>query len=291
MHKLRNILAPLRVLDAVYRSGGVGRAADRLHITPGAVSHQLRKLESELGMTVVQRVGRDICFTAVGQELAIRCAELFDRLESVVDVATRSEDKRAIRVKLIPSVAIKWLMPRLPNFYARHHDVDIEIATVSRVDDTYLDNADFVVRRGSGTWPGLSSKLLFKDKLVVVCSRLLSARINRPEDLSSEILLKSMIAPNSWDRWMESVGLEVTSQRVIPLANATLCLQAAAQNLGVAVTQEAYVLTDIANGALVQPLKHAVSSDEGYYLVFDPIKADSGQFRKFVEWIEQETTI
>ncbi len=290
MHKLRNILAPLRVLDAVYRSGGVGRAADRLHITPGAISHQLRKLEGELGMPVVQRSGRDIGFTAVGQELAMRCAELFDRLESVVEDAARSHDNRAIRVKLIPSAAIKWLMPRLPNFYALHNDIDIEIATVSRIDDTHLDNADFVVRRGTGSWPGLASRLLFKDKLVVVCSPSLSERIRKPEDLSAEILLKSMIAPTSWDIWMQSAGLQAVSPRVIPLANAALCLQAAAQSLGVTITQEAYVLTDIANGALVQALEHTVSSAEGYYLVFDPHKAKGGQFKKFVDWIEQETT-
>ena len=239
-------------------------------------------------MTVVQRNGRDISFTAVGQEIAIRCAELFDRLESVIDDAVRSQDKRALRVKLRPSVAIKWLMPILPNFYALHNDVDIEIATVSRVDDTHLDNADFVVRRGSGAWPGLSSILLFKDKLVVVCSKLLAERIGKPEDLSGEMLLKSMIAPGSWDTWLASVGMRDAATRVIPLANAALCLQAAAENLGVAITQEAYVLNDIASGALVRPLSHAVSSDEGYYLVFDPVKAQSGQFRKFVEWIEKE---
>ena len=207
MHKLRNRLGPLRVLDAVYRSGGVGRAAELLHVTPGAVSHQLRRLESELGVQLVQKDGRDIAFTAVGTELALQAAELFDQLEGVLAKAAEAGANRRIRVKVIPSFAIKWLMPRLGSLYVRHGDIDIEIATVARADDTDLHNADFVVRCGDGDWPGLRADLLFPDELVLACSPALAERLRRPEDVLGETLLKSMIAPDCWDRWLQSAGL------------------------------------------------------------------------------------
>lgn len=286
MHRLRNQLAPLRVLDAVHRAAGVARAADRLHITPGAVSHQIRKLESDLGVQLVLKSGRDIAFTATGEALATAVADIFDQLEAELAKATATGANRRIRVKVIPSFAIKWLMPRLGSLYAQHGDIDIEIATVSRADDTDLSNADFVVRRGDGNWPGLRADLLFPDELVLACSPEVAARIHTPEDLRSEKLLRSMIAPDSWNIWFASQGMAPDSTlRFVPLANAVLCLQAATEGVGIALTQRAYLTQELASGALVQPLNHVARSPGGYFLVSDPSRSVVAPARAFIEWI------
>lgn len=286
MHRLRNIMGPLRVLDAVNRAGGVARAAERLHITPGAVSHQIRKLEAELNTRVMRKAGREVELTDTGMQLALRVADLFDRLEAEVAKATESPRLRAIRVKVIPSFAIKWLMPRLAAFYALHGDIDVEIATVAKPDDVGLDNADFVVRRGLGHWPDVRADLLFGDSLALACAPALAARLKKPADVLKEKLLSSMIAPGSWDAWFRSAGINPrASTRFVPLANAALCLQAAAQGLGVALTQEAYLADDFAAGTLVRPLKHTARSPEGYYLVWDPGKAQTYPFNVFAVWM------
>lgn len=286
MHRLRNQLAPLRVLDAVHRAAGVARAAERLHITPGAVSHQIRKLEHDLGVQLVLKSGRDIGFTATGEALATSVAEIFDQLEAVLAKATAAATNRRIRVKVIPSFAIKWLMPRLGSLYLQHDDIDIEIATVSRADDTDLSNADFVVRRGDGNWPGLRADLLFPDELVLACSPEVAARIRTPDDLKSEKLLRSMIAPDSWNMWFASQGLTLdASTRFVPLANAVLCLQAATEGVGVALTQRAYLMQELASGALVQPLDYVARSNDGYFLVSDPNRSALAPARTFIEWI------
>ena len=286
MHRLRNLLAPLRVLDAVNRAGGVARAAERLHVTPGAVSHQMRALESALQARLFRKAGREIELTDAGQQLALRLAELFDRVEDAVAEATAQGRSRRIRLKVIPSFAIKWLMPRLAGFYARHSDIDLEVATVSRADDVGLGDADFVVRRGDGKWPEAHADLLFEDALAVACTPAMAARIRSPRDLLQAKLLHSMIAPASWDAWFRSAGLAVdASARYIPLANAALCLQAAAQGLGVALTQQAYMAEEIRSGALVQPLGHVARSGNGYYLVCDPGTAQMPPYAAFAEWI------
>ncbi|WP_459614851.1 LysR substrate-binding domain-containing protein [Bordetella sp. 2513F-2] len=286
MHKLRNQLGSLRVLDAVRRCGGVGRAAEVLHITPGAVSHQLRKLESDLGVQLVCKDGRDLAFTEAGAELAAQAAGLFDRLESLLARTAEAGATRRIRVKVIPSFAIKWLMPRLGSLYERHRDIDIEVATVARADDTGLHNADFVVRRGLGDWPGLRADLLFSDELVLACAPAVAQRLRTPADVLEETLLKSMIAPDSWDRWLRSAGLAPgPATRFIPLANAVLCLQAAAEGVGVAVTQRAYLEHEFATGMLVQPLAHAALSGEGYFLVSDPVRSAGAPFSLFAGWM------
>jgi LysR family glycine cleavage system transcriptional activator/LysR family transcriptional regulator of beta-lactamase len=99
-------------------------------------------------------------------------------------------------------------------------------------------------------------------------------------------LLSSMIAPTSWELWLRSAGLAPrASTRFVPLANAALCLQAAAQGLGVAVTQEAYLSEDFATGTLVQPMAHAACSAEAYYLVSDPARSHAHPFDKFARWV------
>jgi len=285
MHKLRHQLGPLRVLDAVHRTGSVGRAADMLHITPGAVSHQLRKLEYDLGVSLTLKAGRDISFTAAGEALAVRAADLFDRIETALAHTVEAGAQRRIRVKVIPSFAIKWLMPRLGSLYARHGDIDIEIATVARADDTSLSNADFVVRRGLGVWPDQRADLLFRDELVLACAPEVAERVCRPEDLLGEKLLKSMIAPHSWDMWFASLGWMPDAARFVPLANAVLCIQAAAEGVGVALTQRAYLTQELASGVLVQALDHVAGSDEGYYLVSDPLRSSVPPFSDFAEWL------
>lgn len=286
MHRLRNILGPLRVLDAVNRAGGVARAAERLHVTPGAVSHQMRALETALQTRLFRKAGREIELTDAAHQLALRLADLFDRVEAAVAETTAQGRTRRIRLKVIPSFAIKWLMPRLAGFYASHSDIDLEVATVSRADDVGLEDADFVVRRGDGRWPDVHADLLFEDALAVACAPAMAAHIRAPRDVLQAKLLHSMIAPASWEVWLRSAGLaEDASARYIPLANAALCLQAAAQGLGVALTQQAYMADDIKSGALVQPLAHVARSGNGYYLVCDPDTVGIPPFAAFAQWI------
>ncbi|QHI98313.1 LysR family transcriptional regulator [Xylophilus rhododendri] len=286
MTELRNILGPLRVLEAIHRCGGMGRAAAQLHITPGAVSHQIRRLETELGARVLVKSGRQVEFTETGLELATGAAEAFERLEALVAKAMGGSAQAPIRVKVIPSLAIQWLMPRLAGFYAEHQDIDVEIATVARADDTELINADFVVRRGRGDWRDEHAELLFRDELVLACSPAVAARIHTPADLLGEKLLKSMIAPGSWDSWLQSVGLAPGEHtRMVPMANAALCLQAAAQGLGVAVTQRAYLYGEFATGVLVRPLPHAAVSEDGYWLVCEMAKAHRDPYARFSRWL------
>lgn len=285
MHKLRNILGPLRVLDAVNRAGGVARAAQTLHVTPGAVSHQIRALEAALDTRLCRKEGREAVLTPSGMQLASRVAELFDRVEEAVHEATSLGRPRRVRLKVIPSFAIKWLMPRMAGFYASHGDIDLEVATVARADDVGLGDADFVVRRGHGKWPGVHAQALFDDVLALACAPSLAAEIRHPRDVLEHKLLHSMIAPVSWDAWLAQAGLPSAGARLVPLANAALCLQAAVQGAGIALTQQAYMRDELARGMLVQPLDIALRSGEGYFLASAPGTLDIRPCAEFAAWV------
>jgi LysR family glycine cleavage system transcriptional activator len=286
MQRLRHLLGPLRVFDAVYRSGGISRGAQALHVTPGAVSQQIKQLEVMLGVLLVQKAGREIEPTEAGLLLAKGLADLFDRIEAVLDEVTEAGNPRKLRLKVLPTFAIKWLVPRLANFYAAHNDIDIEIATVSRAEELQLDNADFVVRHGIGEWPGLHVDLLFDEAFVPVCSPDLAKTILTPHDLLEAQLLHSMMRPEGWPTWLGAAGLGAAQPtRNVTLANAALCVQAAVNGLGVAIAQSAYVRDDLASGKLVYPLKQEVRTEFGYFLLCDPAKANTQPMKLFREWL------
>lgn len=286
MHELRNILGPLRVLDAVHRAGGVGRAAERLHVTPGAVSQQLKLLEGALGVPLFIKAGRTLEPTATGKQLASRLADLFDRIEAVIAETTERARDRRLRVKVSPDFAVKWLMPRLASFYAAHSDIDLDIATSSRVDDVHLDNADFVIRFGTGEWEDVCSELLFMNELVPVCAPALADAIHDPRDVLHFKLIHSMRRPEAWPTWLAAVGLPLgPSSRTMVLANSTLCIQAAAEGLGIAIGSKAYLTQDIESGRVVVPLEQVAYTGVGMYLICDPRKAETRPCRDFRDWV------
>lgn len=286
MHKLRHLLGPLRVFDAVYRAGGISRAADALHVTPGAVSQQVKQLESTLGVVLVRKTGREIELTEAGVVLAKGLADLFDRIEAVLDEVAVVGSPKRLRLKVLPTFAIKWLVPRLASFYAAHSDIDIEIATVSRAQELQLDNADFVVRHGTGDWPGLQVDHLFDEIFVPVCSPSLGETIGAPQDLLGAQLLHSMMRPEGWPTWLSVTGFgAVQPARNVTLANAALCFQAAVNGLGVAIGQKAYVRDDLASGRLILAVDQEVRTEFGYFLLCDPMKAETQPFKLFREWL------
>lgn len=286
MAEIRHLLAPLRVFDAVCRMGGVAKAAVRLNITPSAITHQIRLLEGHLGQPLLQKSGRAVIPTANGQQLALRLADLFDRLEAAVADTKAAGSQKRLRVKVIPSFAIRWLVPRLAGFYALHTDIEIEIASVVRAEELHLENADLVVRHGQGTWPDLCSDLLLPDALIPVCHASIAESIHKADQLLEFQLLHSMIRPNGWSLWFESLGLQQSQARSnLFLANSALCLQAAMDGLGIAMAQKAYVEDDLQSGRLCVAWPHEAKTDSGYYLVCDPQRVHLPPVSLFRDWL------
>ncbi len=287
MYKLRHLLRPLRIFDAVYRARGISLAAELLHVTPGAVSQQIKLLESHMGVALLRKSGREVELTSEGENLARQISELFDRIEKVVETTVEKANPRRLRLKVLPSFAIKWLVPKLTSFYALNSGIDIEIATAGRADDLHLDDSDFVVRHGIGQWTDVHFDHLFDEAFVPVCSPSMAQSLKVPQDLLHTNLLYSMLRPEGWPTWLKAAGLPMEStKRTMALANAALCLQAAADGLGVAIAQLAYVEEDLKSGRLVQPLDLVASTDFGYYLICDPRRADLEPLRTFRKWIK-----
>lgn len=284
-HPRSNLIA-LRVFEAVARHASVTRAAEELSVTPGAVSQQVRQLEKTLQVELFVRQHRSLALTDGGRYLAERLTPCFEQIERAVAEVAGNPGSRKIRLKVTPTFAIRWLVPRLTMFYEQHPDLEMEVGTYPRQDDAFVEEVDFVVRHGRGDWNDAESELIFRDALVPVCSPAMARALKKPADLAGQNLLHSMMRSDGWDLWLTAQGLEtLRPKRTTKLANAAVTYQAAIDSLGVALAQLNYVRDDLASGKLVMPFDRILHIDSGYYLVYARRKASQPNVRLFRSWI------
>ncbi|HMN82853.1 MAG TPA: LysR substrate-binding domain-containing protein [Burkholderiaceae bacterium] len=282
----RASLASLRVFESVARLGGVTRAAQELSVTPGAVSQQIRHLEDALQVELFMRQYRRLVLTDGGRHLARRLEVSFAEIDRAVHDVAGDPGLRRLRLKVTPTFAIRWLVPRLAGFYREHADFELEVGTYPREEDALVEEIDFVVRHGNGRWSDADSQPIFDDALLPVCSPAIARLLKQPSDLAGQTLLHSMMRTGGWDLWLAAQGLQdLRPHRSTRLANAAVTYQAAIDGLGVALAQQEYVRDDLDAGKLVAPFQQVLRTGDGYHLVWARRKANQSNHRLFRRWI------
>src|ERR1700681_4410368 len=140
----------LRAFEAAARTRSLTRAAESLHLTHGAISHQIKSLEADFGVRLVERAGRGIRLTDEGERFAARVRTAFAELMTAVQEITARANPRVLRVSVVPSFAARWLLPRIGRFLAAHPDIDLDVASSMTNVDFQRDDADVAIRYGFG---------------------------------------------------------------------------------------------------------------------------------------------
>lgn len=258
-------------------------------MTEGAVSQQLRALEIALGLPLVSRGSdRRLLLTEEGMALLRSLTPAFDLMESATRDAMAASGPQRLRVRMLPTLAIRWLVPRLGRFFERHGDINIEVSTAAEREAALRPDDDFVAWQGDGAWRGVHAQLLFHDDLFPVCSRHVADTLREPAALRSATLLHSMLRPDAWRIWLDGTGVEgVDATRGRQFANASLAYQAAIDGLGVAIAQRVYVEADLQTGILVAPFQDTVATGQGYYLVCEDERAHLPRYQVFLAWVRE----
>jgi len=279
----------LRALEAVARTGSLTKAAEAMHVTHGAISHQLKGLEDDLGVRLIERAGRGIRLTDEGERFAGRVrAALTDIAEAVREI-TEHNNPRQFRVSVMPSFAARWLLPRIGRFLAAHPDIDLDVRASTTLADFRRDNVDAALRYGGGNYPGVASEHLLDDVYYPVCSpRLGGGRLpTRPAEISRYLLLRS--EDEFWQPWFRAAGLDWDEPTRGPTFNdASYLMQAAVDGQGIALARSSLIGKDIANGLLVRLFDIEVPSPFRYYLVYPPRLAASPKLQRFRAWLREE---
>lgn len=281
----------LRAFEAAARTQSLTKAAQALHLTHGAISHQIKSLERDLGVQLVVRAGRGIRLTDEGERFASRVRTAFGELAAAVNEIVARANPRQLRVSVTPSFAARWLLPRIGRFLAAHPDVDLDVRAAMANVDFGRDDADMAIRYGYGDWPGVTAEHLFDDRFFPVCSpRLASGRLPaRPADLAGCTLLRADDEP--WKPWFEAAGLDWPEPTRGPIFNdSSHLIQAAAEGQGVALARQSLLGNDLRNGVLVRLFDIDVPAPRKFYLVYPPRTADSSKLALFRKWLREEIT-
>jgi LysR family transcriptional regulator, glycine cleavage system transcriptional activator len=279
----------LRAFDAAARMRSVTRAAESLHLTHGAISHQIRALERDIGARLFEPAGRGIRLTDEGERFASRVRSALAELEGAVRELSDRHNPRKLRVSVAPSFAARWLLPRIGRFVAAHPDIDLDVRATMTLVDFQRDDDDVAVRFGAGAWPGAVAELLFEEFYTPVCSpSLKGGRLPKtPQDLAGYTLLSS--SNEYWKPWFDAAGLDWPEPvRGLVFSDASHMLQAGADGQGVALTRLSLLGNDVRNGVLVRPFAIVVPAAFRTYLVYPPRVAHSPKLVSFRDWLRDE---
>jgi len=277
----------LRAFEAAARHLSFTRAASELNVTQTAISHQIRRLEQELGIRLFMRQNRALALTPEARDYLPGVRAAFNDLRLATDRLRRKDDGHVLTVSTLASLAAKWLLPRLANFQEAHPGIDVRITTSTAMVDFRSGDVDAAIRYGRGHWPGVRADWLMADELFPVCSPALLLR--NPADLAHHALLHTSGGyDDDWRLWLTAAGLpaDISKQPGLSFDLILLTVQAAIDGSGVAMGRTSYVEADIAKGRLVVPFKIALPADAGFYLVSPEAKADPPKLAAFRQWLK-----
>lgn len=292
---MRNLpsLKALQAFEAASRLGSFVTAAEELLVTPSAVSHQVRALERELGVTLFHRVHRSILLTDVGRRYAEHIAEVFGALETATRSIARSTKSDILTIHVVPSLAAQWLMPRLSRFSAQNPDVDVRVNASTAAVDLASGEADLDIRYGT-VFPTAGVEVVpFPEEIVLpLCSPELihgDYPIRTPADLRHHTLIHSEVNLITWREWLRWAGAPTIDLTRGPRFDRSfMSISAAVDSVGVCLESHMLVQRELASGQLVAPFGLEGPTISGHSLMFMKSRGQLPKIHLFQTWLFSE---
>jgi LysR family glycine cleavage system transcriptional activator len=285
-------LNALRAFEVAARAGNFTKAARILNVSQGAVSRHIAQLEAFLGLRLFVRNQRDVRLTSQGVEYAQVISEAFDRIEFATQANRQQAGNRVVRIRLFPTVAMKWLIGRLGRFQALHPTINVQVTIANELVDMGAEEIDFTIQIPATAKPGIRYDKLFPIELVPVCSPDHlngAAGLRQPRDLLDHTLLHSMKRPHDWRSWFDAADVATGSLREgLTFGNSSLAYQAAIDGLGVAMGHVELVQDDLNAGRLMVVYPLVVRTPESYHLVGREADGNRTELAAFRDWLLAE---
>ena len=290
-------LNALRAFEACARHSSFTRAADELCVTHGALSRQVAQLERHLKVKMYVRTRHGIALTTKGDryyQALRRALDIIDR--GTIEMHEMSE-KKALRLRVPPTFAMRWLVPRIARFQAANRDIEVQIFTSHSAPDLVHDDWEACIQsdacrpKAAFQAPQVQSRRLFGETLMPVCSPTLinDHRMRGPGDLCEQTLISSLHRPNDWPAWLSIAGFsDFDADSGIKFETSDLSYQAAIDNAGVVIAQSAFVQDDLVKGRLVEPFTIRAKTDWAYYLVYSKERPKPLALEVFEQWLLEE---
>jgi LysR family transcriptional regulator, glycine cleavage system transcriptional activator len=292
-------LRSLRAFDAASRHLSFTRAAADMRVTPAAISHQIKEIEDQLGVSLFQRTSRTMHLTREGEMLQAAAAESLETLGAALQKIRKLKNPKRLNVSASPSIGAKWLVPRLDRFLAEVPGADVHVDVSASLIDFERDDIDIAIRFGKGNYPGMRSDILFQDHVFPVCSPSLihdDKPLKTPRDLLRYPLIhldwdaEGLPWPN-WRMWMLAAGVkDFDADAGLHFSQTSLAVQAAINCQGIALGDSNLVADDLAVGRLIKPFELSLRAPPqfAYYVISPLADADAAMVKAFREWSLKE---
>jgi LysR family transcriptional regulator, glycine cleavage system transcriptional activator len=284
-------LNALKAFEAAARHESFTRAAEELCVTQGAVSHQVKALEAELGLKLFNRQRQKLVITESGRSYLAVVRDALDRIADGTEQLLRRQNSGALTVSTSPNFAAKWLVHRLSRFAQAHPAIDLRVSASLHHVDFAREDVDVAIRHGNGSVPGLHVLRLCVEELFPVCSpKLLKGKgaLRTPADLRHAVLLH-VNDRQDWKRWLDAANVDGIDLARGPLLNqASMAIDAAVDAQGVALARTALAAWDLIGGRLVRPFSLALQVPYAYWIVCPKTAAKLPKIVAFTEWLLAE---
>lgn len=281
-------LKALQAFEAASRLGSFAAASDELHLTPSAISHQIRLLEQQLGVTLFHRVHRAVQLTDIGRRYAEVVAEAFGLIEANTRSIERTGKSDILTIHSVPSFATQWLMPRLSRFSALNPDIDVRLNASVATIDLGAGEADFDIRYGS-VFPssGMEVQPFPEETIVITCSPKI---LTQPTlNLSEAALIHSEINLYTWREWQrDHPNIKLHLERGLRFDRTFMAINAAVDGLGVAIESRLMLERELEAGKLVLPFGMTGPKLVCHRLTYLKTKERFQKMKAFRQWLFEE---
>jgi LysR family glycine cleavage system transcriptional activator len=283
-------LNAVKAFEAAARSKSFTRAAEELFVTPGAVSQQVKALETDLGLKLFNRERQRLVLTEAGREYLAVVRDALDQIALGTERLTQRQRSGVLTVSVSPDFAAKWFVSRLGRFAESHPEIDLRVAASDQHVDFAREDVDLAVRHGDGRWPDLEVERLCAEQLFPVCSPKLAR--GRKRIMSASDLLKFPLLRlgdwTNWGRWFEAAGVATEAMPGPVLNRASMLIDAAIDGQGIALARTTLAALDLIHGRLVRPVDLSLGMPNSYWIVSPKAIARTPKIAMFRRWLLAE---
>lgn len=286
-------LPPLHLLylfEAAGRKSSFKKAGEELHLTPSAISHQIKALEENLGITLFNRLTRGVELTSAGRSYLTVVEDIFEKLDQGTSKLKQRFSSYSLRISTIPSIASNIIIPRLSQFQTEFPEIELRIETGMNKVDLRYDGYDLAIRIGNGNWRGVIAEKLFDIEVTPVCSAEFAKKhhLKNIEQILTVPLIHFSEIEDSWARWGTAVGVNgIESSSSLNLGSYDSVIQAAQQGLGLALGGLPLERSAISKGLLYRPFREKISFPHSCYAVYRTHDKQRQDISAFLSWIKQ----
>lgn len=279
------------VFHAVARAGSVSRAAEELRVTPSAVSQQIQALELHLGTALTLKIGRNITLTEAGERYFQMVGREIEHITDVTHHVRGFRSAMTLTVRAAPSVAAKWLLPRLHTFVDANPDIELRLDGTNETTDFGTENVDIQIRHGDGIWPGLFVESLGKERFFPLSAPTMQPAASLMAGaLPEHRLIHSVKSQMQWPRWFAEAGVEPEQRwRRVLFDRSHTAIDAAVAGIGIALESELLAWRELRDGTLVCPvIDPPAIALATQWIVCPHSHLRHRKTRAFLDWVRRE---